>query len=210
MGGIVATTVAGIEFDALIEKQEDHSATAPQYPIDAGYSVTDNVALEPTSLKLTLYVTATPVTFLASHGSGFQRVQNICDQLLRVFESRSLIDVITPNKSYSNMVMRSISIRDSLQSGYAKEIPVEFQQVTVTSAKAVAIPAEYERAGGTMESAGTASTTTANGTTSTTAADRQNGNASGNSVSSSQNGSTLLYDMANGLGNATGWYSMTE
>ncbi len=35
----VVTTVAGIEFDALIEAQETHSATVPQYPLDEGYSV---------------------------------------------------------------------------------------------------------------------------------------------------------------------------
>lgn len=203
----VPTTVAGIEFDALIEQSEEHSASTPQYPIDSGYSVTDNVALDPTTLKLTLYVTATPVTWLSRHGIGTQRVENICSQLLGVFESKQLISVTTPRKSYSNMIIRSISIKDTVQAGYAKEIPIELQQVTVTSAKTVAVPAEYARAGGSMESAGAASTSTA-GSTATTASDRQNGSANGSSVSSSQNGSTMLYNMANGLGNKTGWYSL--
>ena len=202
------TTVAGIEFDALIERTEEHTAAVPQYPIDAGYSITDNVALEPARLKLTLYVTATPVTWRSRHGSGEQRIENICSQLLNLYESRSLVSVVTPYKAYNNMIIKSISIRDTVQSGYAREIPVEFTQVNVTSAKTTAIPAEYARAGNTMESAGTASTTVAQETTPTSAADRQNGSASSTTTSSAQAGSSMLYNMANGIGNATGWYSL--
>ena len=207
IGTIEPTIVAGIEFDALIDKSEDYSATVPQYPVDSGYSVSDNVALEPLSLKLTLYVTATPVTWLNKHGTGMQRVENICNQLLNVYKARSMISITTPSKSYSNMIIKSIRIQDTTTQGYAKEIPVEFVQVTDTSAKTVTVPAEYERAGSTMESAGAASTTKASNTA-TTAADRQNGSASSDTVSASQNGSTLLYDRANGLGNRTGWYSL--
>ncbi len=201
------TVVAGIEFDALIERAEEHTAAVPQYPIDAGYSITDNVALEPVRLKLTLYVTATPVTWRHRHGSGEQRIENICNQLLNIFESRSLISVVTPYKAYNNMVIKSISIRDTAQSGYAREIPVEFSKVNITSARTAAIPAEYARAGNTMESAGTASTTVVQGTSQTSAADRQNGT-TGSSTSAAQNGSSMLYNMANGIGNATGWYSL--
>lgn len=201
------TSVAGIEFDALIERSEQHSANVPQYPIDAGFSVADNVSLEPTSLKLTLYITATPVTWLSRHGSGEQRVENICDQLLNIYETRMPISVTTPYKAYDNMIIKSITIRDTLQAGYAKEIPIEFVQVTVTAAQTVTVPPEYDRGGSTMESAGNASTNQAP-STGTTAADRQNGTASSDTVSSSQNGSTILYDMANGLGNKTGWYSL--
>lgn len=158
-------------------------------------------------MKLTLYVTATPVTWYSRHGSGEQRVENVCNQLLNLYESRALVSVTTPYKSYSNMVIKSLSIKDTAQSGCAREIPIEFTQVVVTAARAAAVPAEYERAGATMESAGAASTTDG-GTTPTTAADRQSGAANSDTVSSSQNGSSLLYNMAQGVGNATGWYSI--
>lgn len=207
MKTIQPTTVAGIEFDALIEDSTDYTATVPEYPIDAGYSVSDNVALEPVRFKATLYVSATPVTWLRRHGSGMQRVENICNQLINIYERKELVSVTTPFRSYSNMIIKSLSIRNTAQSGYAREIPVEFTQVTVTSAKAASVPAEYERAGSTMESAGAASTQTA-GSTSTTAADRQNGNATGGSVSSSQNGSSMLYNMTDAIGTKTGWYSL--
>lgn len=207
MADIVATVVAGIEFDALIEDSEEYSATTPNYPVDSGYSVTDNIAMDPIKLKLTLYVTATPVTFLSSHGSGRQRVESICDRLIAVFEKRELVNVTTPRKSYSNMAISSISIRTTAQAGYAREIPIEFTQVTVTSAKTVTVPEEYARSGTSMEASGNATTTTV-GDTSTTASERQNGNTSQKSQSSSSAGSTMLYSLASGLGNKTGWYSL--
>ena len=207
MGGAKEpTVVGGIEFDALIERTEDHTADVNQYPIDAGYSVTDNVALEPMKLKMTLYVTATPVTWLSRHGVGEQRVENICSQLLSLYESRSLISVTTPYKSYSNMVIRSISIRDTPQSGYAREIPIELTQVTITSARSVAVPPEYARSGSTMESAGAASTS--QGSSSTSGSSSSGGRSGSSGSSGSGSSGSLLFEMAEGIGNSTGWYSL--
>lgn len=201
-------SVAGIEFDAMIERTEDHSATAPKYPIDAGYSVTDNVALDPLILKMTLYVTATPVTWLARHGSGFDRVETVCNQLLSAFSSRILVGVVTPDKSYSNMVITHISIKQSSTIGYAREIPIELKEVTVTSAKKAAIPEGYARAGATMENAGAAATSKTSGSSGSVSG-ASSGDSSGSSGSGAgQNNGTLLYNIADGIGNKTGWYSL--
>ena len=55
-------TVAGIEFDALIDEQKTMSATVPAYPVEEGFPVSDTIILDPLSLQMTLYVTNTPVT----------------------------------------------------------------------------------------------------------------------------------------------------
>ena len=72
----------GIEFDAILDNSETYSASVPEYPIDAGYSVSDNVALNAFQISMTLYVTATPVTWLSRHGAGESRVRIICDVLV--------------------------------------------------------------------------------------------------------------------------------
>lgn len=209
------TTVAGIEFDALIDRSEEHTASVPQYPVDAGYSISDNVALEPMQLRLTLYVTATPVTWMHRHGSGEQRVENICRQLLSLYESRNLVSVVTPYEAYDNMVIRSLSIKDTVEQGYAREIPVEFVQVTVTNARSVAVPSSYARSGSTMENTGKASSQTASDTAPGSAANRQNGVGIGseknsNSENAAQKGNSLLYDLADGIGKNTGWFNFGE
>ena len=104
MGPKQPVSVAGIEFDAVLDIKESHSSTIPQYPIDEGYSVQDNVALDPMSLIMTLYVTATPITWLSRHGSGEGRVRQIWNQLFGMYSQKTPITVITPDASYSNMI----------------------------------------------------------------------------------------------------------
>lgn len=206
MGPKQPVSVAGIEFDAVLDIKESHSSTIPQYPIDEGYSVQDNVALDPMSLIMTLYVTATPITWLSRHGSGEGRVRQIWNQLFSMYSQKTPITVITPDASYSNMIIKGITYKKSSETGYAVEIPIEFSQVTVTSARTAAVPAEYARAGMSQQLAGNAATSTA--TSSGSTAGTGSGGGSNNGGSAAKQSGSLLYQMAEGVGNSTGWYSL--
>lgn len=206
MGPKQPVSVAGIEFDAVLDIKESHSSTIPQYPIDEGYSVQDNVALDPMSLIMTLYVTATPITWLSRHGSGEGRVRQIWNQLFGMYSQKTPITVITPDASYSNMIIKGITYKKSSETGYAVEIPIEFSQVTVTSARTAAVPAEYARAGMSQQLAGNAATSTA--TSSGSTAGTGSGGGSNNGGSAAEQSGSLLYQMAEGVGNSTGWYSL--
>ncbi len=197
--------VAGIEFDAVLDIKESHSATVPQYPVDEGYSVQDNVALDPMSLIMTLYVTATPVTWLGRHGSGEGRVRQIWNQLFSLYSTKMPISVITQDASYSNMIIKSITLKKNAETGYAAEIPVEFSQVTVTSVRTAAIPVGYARAGMSQQLAGNAATSTA-ASSGSSKVGTTSGNSAGNSAA--QQSGSWLYQMAEGVGDMTGWYSL--
>ena len=149
-------SVAGIEFDAVLDSDAQYQASVPAYPIDAGYSVSDNAALDPLQVKMTLYLTATPITYIG-HGMGMERVYEICSQLEELYTAREPFEVVTPVKTYDNMIIQSLEIKDSPDFGYAREIPVTFAQVTVTYANAASVPAEYARSGETATSTGAAS-----------------------------------------------------
>lgn len=157
-------SVAGIEFDAVIESTEVYSSSVPDYPVDSGYSVSDNMALDATELSMTLYVTATPVTWLYRHGTGEERLRLIRDELISLYESREMFEVITPEDVFENMVIQSLEIGRTPESGYAMEIPITFRQVTVTSAAVTMISDSYARSGATMQTTGSAgrSSVTAN------------------------------------------------
>lgn len=165
MRPIQPVSVAGIEFDALIDSDETYTATVPKYPVDTGYSVSDNMALDNLDLKMTLYLTATPITWRGSHGSGVSRMQSVCDQLMQLYFNRDMFTVVTQDKVFSNMVVESIEIKKSDTQGYAREIPVSFRQVTVTAAGATQIPTSLPRGGKTGASTGGAATTTLPATT---------------------------------------------
>ncbi len=208
MGPKQPVSVAGLEFDAVLTIKETHTSTIPQYPIDEGYSVQDNVALDPMSLSMTLYVTATPVTWF-THGSGEERLRQVWNQLYDLYAQKMPISVITQEASYQNMVIKNIAYQRSADMGYAAEIPVEFSQVNVTSARMAAVPVGYARAGASMQLSGAAATTTA--TSSGSASGNGSSQTSAGTASSSstaQQSSSWLYGIAEGVGNSTGWYSL--
>lgn len=158
MRDLQPVSIGGIELDALMNVQESYNADVPSYPVDTGFAVSDNVALDALELQMTLIITATPVTWLSSHGSGENRLTSIPNQLTRLYETREPIAVITRSKSYSNMVIKTMSISKSEDSGLSKEVSITFTQVTVTSSAEVEIPAKLAKSGTTQANAGSAGT----------------------------------------------------
>lgn len=156
-------SVAGIEFDALIEEEKTMSATIPSYPVENGFPVSDTIILDPLSIQMTLYVTNTPVTWLARHGSSVDRVNKVCDAIENLWLEKKLVKVVTTGAIYTNMGITSISIRKSNEIGYAREISLQMNKVIVTESKTAKIPDYILKSGKTMANAGTASTTTSTG-----------------------------------------------
>ena len=205
-------SVAGIEFDALIEEQKTLSATIPVYPVEDGFPVSDTIILEPVSVSMTLYVSNTPVTWLYRHGTSNSRVNNICNRMEELWLSRQLVKIVTTDTVYTNMGLTSISIKHSKEIGYAREISLTAQKIRVTSRKTASIPSYILKAGETMANAGTASTSTTSSSAGT--ASGSTGGSSGSSGSSGGSGGSsgssggssakknrsILYGVASGLG----------
>lgn len=151
-------SIAGIEFDALIEEQKNMSATVPVYPVEDGFPVADTIVLEPISIQMLLYVTNTPVTFLHQFGNDTNRVNKVCEKLEELWFSRKLVKVVTPDAIYTDMGITNISIKKSKEIGYAREIAIQMQKVRTTKKKMAAIPSYVLKSGETIKNAGVAST----------------------------------------------------
>lgn len=149
-------TVAGVEFDAMIDRSESYSAKVPEFPVDAGYSVSDNAALDAFVLKMTLYVAGVPITWSGRHGRGEVWIEQVCNALLDVYFAREPITVTTQDSNYPNMVIESIEIKTSADIGYAREIPITLKQVTITSTETAVVPDSYVRSGKSMTTKGNA------------------------------------------------------
>lgn len=195
-------SVAGIEFDALIEEQKTLSATIPVYPVEDGFPVSDTIILEPVSVSMTLYVSNTPVTWLYRHGTSNSRVNNICNRMEELWLSRQLVKIVTTDTVYTNMGLTSISIKHSKEIGYAREISLTAQKIRVTSRKTASIPSYILKAGETMANAGTASTSTTSSSAGTASGSTGgSGGSSGSSGgSSAKKNQSILYGVASGLG----------
>lgn len=151
-------SIAGIEFDALIEEQKSMSAAVPVYPVEDGFPVSDTIVLEPISIQMLLYVTNTPVSFLHRFGNDTNRANKVCEKLEELWFDRKLVKVVTPDAIYTDMGITNISIKKSKEIGYAREVSMQMQKVRTTKKKTSAIPRYVLKSGETMKNAGVAST----------------------------------------------------
>ena len=153
-------SIEGIEFDALISEDKDYTATIPTYPVEEGFPVSDTIVNDPISVKMTLVLTPTPVTWMIRHGilHGYIRVQNILKQLEELYMSKKLVKVVTSDTMYTDMGITSMSIHKSKESGYGRQVDVTFQKVRVTSRQTTDIPDDVVKSGQTEADAGAAAT----------------------------------------------------
>ena len=80
------------------------------------------------------------------------------DETIRRIEnlyfSRSLVAVVTADKTYSNMGIVNLGIKKSTELGYMKEISISLKEVMTTSSKTAVMPDSYGRSGTTGTNAG--------------------------------------------------------
>ena len=69
------------EFDAIIKRPETLSSKIPDYATEEGYSVSDNVCLEPVTLDVEAVVSNAPVTWADRHVASSSRVESAIEEL---------------------------------------------------------------------------------------------------------------------------------
>lgn len=198
-------SVGGIEFDALIDSEENYESEVPEYPTEKGFKVSDTIVLKATVLNMTLFVTDTPVTWKGRLGSGPGKTEAVVKRLKEMYFKKLPVEVITSDAVYSNMAVTSLSIKKTAEVGYAREIPISFKEIVVTESKTVTIPASYGKSGKTGASSGTANTrsgSSGGGSGSGSSgggSSSSGGGGSGKSSGSGKSGS-ILYNAASSFG----------
>lgn len=196
-------SINGLEFDALIDESRTLEATVPEYSVESGFSVSDSVILNPEKLSMTLFATNTPVTWYRRHGASPTRVDNVVKQLEELYFAKEPVTIVTSDATYTSMAIESITISKSLEIGYARQIPISFKKIRVTTAKTTTIPDSYGKSGATAASAGTASTSTGSSGGGSGSGTGSGGGSSGAGGSSGSNGnskSSILYNAASSIG----------
>ena len=196
-------SINGIEFDALISQEQTLTANAPEYTVEDGFPVSDNVSLDSEPLNMVLYLTNTPVTWYNRHGSSPSRVAQVEKQLKELYFAKEPVTVVTSDDVFTDMVITSVGFKKSLETGFDREIPIAFKKVRITKARTATIPESYGRGGATGASAGTANTSAgSSGSGSGSSGGGGSGSGSG-SGGSNQNGNrkgSILYGAASSMG----------
>ena len=196
-------SINGIEFDALISQEQTLTAKAPEYTVEDGFPVSDNVSLDSEPLNMVLYLTNTPVIWYNRHGSSPSRVAQVEKQLKELYFAKEPVTVVTSDDVFTDMVITSVGFKKSLETGFDREIPIAFKKVRITKARTATIPESYGRGGATGASAGTANTSAgSSGSGSGSSGGGGSGSGSG-SGGSNQNGNrkgSILYGAASSMG----------
>lgn len=179
-------SINGIEFDALLNESKAYSSDVPDYAVESGYSVSDNISIKPMVLEITGHLTNTPVTW-ASHGTG--RVESVVAQLENLYHSRQLVTVVTSTDVYPNMSIVSLTVPKDESNKTSRDIRMSLKEVTIVSAQTTTIPASYARGGDTGANAGTSGTGSSAGGIS--------GGTAGSGKKESEKKASILYNLLN-------------
>ena len=195
---IQPVSVAGIEFPAMLDETQTFTSDIPEYPVETGYVISDNITLQPMELPLTLLLSDTPLTW-----RGRVRSMSEAESMLKeLYFSKTPFTVVTPSGTFESMGITSMQIKRSSENGYNKEVSLSLKQINVTATKTASIPDSYGKSGATGANAGTASTSA--GSTSTGGGSSGGGSggsgSSGGSSSGKQSSGSILYNVASSAG----------
>lgn len=195
---IQPVSVAGIEFPAMLDETQTFTSDIPEYPVETGFVISDNITLQPMELPLTLLLSDTPLTW-----RGRVRSMSEAESMLKeLYFSKTPFTVVTPSGTFESMGITSMQIKRSSENGYNKEVSLSLKQINVTATKTAAIPDSYGKSGATGANAGTASTSA--GSTSTGGGSSGSGSgssgSSGGSRSGKQSSGSILYNVASSAG----------
>lgn len=133
----------------MLMEQSSLMATVPEYAVESGFSVSDAIIHGAETLNMVLYVTDTPVTWRSHGGRG--RVEQVTKRLEELYYAAEPVTIVTSDATYTSMAIENLTISKSAEVGYAREIPISFRKIRITTARTTTIPASYWRAVGAYQ-----------------------------------------------------------
>jgi hypothetical protein len=134
-----ATGVPPLIFDASIREQHGAQWVATSVPIEGGARVTDHVQPQPVPLVMDVGLTDTPALYVKPQPS---RAKTLYGQLLAIAATRQPMDVLTSLRIYTSMVITSISVPRSGDSGDALICTVTWQEIEIATVDQAAVLAD--------------------------------------------------------------------
>lgn len=138
------TKIGVIEVDVMVESEFNLESEVSEYPVEDGFTISDNVTQKQLKLSLTVMISPMPVTWYENFKETAQdRVFNAVDELYWIWQRREPITIVTKLNVWENMVMISCPIRRSKEDGIALKAAIDFVQIIKVDTKTEQIPAEY-------------------------------------------------------------------
>jgi len=133
--------IAQIEVDVSVSETHETDCDVTENPVESGANVTDHVFVKPARLTVEGLVSDTPIKLLGNVTSLFDdnRSRKTYEELLALQAAREPIDVITGLKQYSNMILKTLTVPRSADTGKALRFTAVFQEVRLVESASIAI-----------------------------------------------------------------------
>ena len=114
-----------ITFDTMVTEEHKYSSRVTYYPVERGTIVSDHIFKQPDVVILSGLVSDTPLNIFAPS------IRSIAafNALVRIFEERLIIKVITGIKIYDNMAITSLDVPRSMKTGQTLTFNIQLQKI---------------------------------------------------------------------------------
>lgn len=132
---IISPTFGNFFFDAVFSTDHSANLTVTQHPVQSGASISDHAFMEPDEVSIEI-----GMTDVASGSSdGSSRSVNAYTQLRAIMELREPVTLITRLKTYSDMIITSISAPDDVKTMNALRASIYFHRLHIVSVSTVTV-----------------------------------------------------------------------
>jgi hypothetical protein len=129
--------IGGLVFDATLKTDHNSKVTATSHPIESGASISDHAFVEPSEVSFEVGVSDAEVNN-GTFGSGERGVKAF-QELLKLQMSRKLIKAVTRLRSYSNMLITSVSAPDDYTTMNAFKAMIMLREIPVVGTSTVSV-----------------------------------------------------------------------
>ena len=134
-------TIDGYSIDASVSEQHSFDSEVTEFPVESGSNITDNVRPKPIKITIEGVVSDTPIgkiadlrfrdKILSDSDDPFVPSEDALAHLLKVRDSREPVTVETSLKRFDSMVLTSLDIPRTSDTGHALKFTAAFQQVLI-------------------------------------------------------------------------------
>lgn len=143
-------SLGGLVFDVVTREVHEDSLVITEHPVEAGAPVSDHAYLKPATVSISGGVSDAGSSLDSSSvaSSGDKRSITLYEQLRKLQSAREPIDIVTGKRSYTNMLIETISTTTDATTGDALMVTADCREVNIVQTRTTTIPPRSRHADG--------------------------------------------------------------
>lgn len=150
-------TIGGFVIDATVQEIHNTQIEVTDNPVDEGVVVSDHAENKPDTVTMDCVISDTPLGFafvqsvknikttVESYLGKDKRSLDFYNRFVQMAKKREPIDVVTTLKKYSNMLITSISVPRTADTGGGLIFTVELREVRIVSSQTGVVETQSPR-----------------------------------------------------------------